>query len=266
MSGADRGADRAVDRGADRMTHGIRGLCLIAALTAGPALAQSGFGGSFDNGTSQTAPQDQGAQHRPQGGFGGSFDNDAVAQPVAPVRETPPPIDDSNFDTNFTPQPPQPEVSVDQQILAFETRDFGIAPINQLKPRPLHGPTPTSIPGAGIVSTKKLAEVISAGHPFVLIDVHGGNYSLRGAFIATRLAEPGSFRDRTQQQATKWLDQISDQAKQTPMVIYCADPQCWKSYNATLRAVAAGYTNVYWYRGGIQAWRMAGLKIVPSGL
>jgi hypothetical protein len=31
------------------------------------------------------------------------------------------------------------------------------------------------------------------------------------------------------------------------------------SYNAALRAINAGYTNVLWYRGGIEAWKMAGL-------
>src|SRR5262249_14167344 len=36
-------------------------------------------------------------------------------------------------------------------------------------------------------------------------------------------------------------------------------PECWMSYNGALRAIHAGYTNVLWYRGGIEAWKMAGL-------
>ena len=33
------------------------------------------------------------------------------------------------------------------------------------------------------------------------------------------------------------------------------------SYNASLRAIALGYTNVLWYRGGIEAWKQAGLPV-----
>ena len=36
------------------------------------------------------------------------------------------------------------------------------------------------------------------------------------------------------------------------------------SYNAALRAINAGYTNVKWYRGGIEAWKAAGLPTQPA--
>lgn len=29
------------------------------------------------------------------------------------------------------------------------------------------------------------------------------------------------------------------------------------SYNAALRAINMGFTQVYWYRGGVEAWRQA---------
>ena len=37
------------------------------------------------------------------------------------------------------------------------------------------------------------------------------------------------------------------------------------SYNASLRAINLGYTNVLWYRGGIEAWKQAGLPVQSSG-
>jgi PQQ-dependent catabolism-associated CXXCW motif protein len=46
-----------------------------------------------------------------------------------------------------------------------------------------------------------------------------------------------------------------------PLVFFCVNSQCWLSYNASLRAAALGYTNVYWYRGGIESWRAAGLPL-----
>ena len=34
--------------------------------------------------------------------------------------------------------------------------------------------------------------------------------------------------------------------------------------NAALRAIRLGYQNVHWYRGGIEAWKEAGLSLAPS--
>jgi len=44
--------------------------------------------------------------------------------------------------------------------------------------------------------------------------------------------------------------------KSRPMVFFCVDSECWLSYNAALRAIKLGYTNVMWYRGGIASWRI----------
>lgn len=255
--------------GVDRMVRAALVAGLVGGLACGSAQAQSGFGGSFDAAPVATPPaaQQPGASSG-QGGFGGSFDTGAPVQPSAPPPQpqpVAPPAGDSQFGGNFDGNTAQPDVSIDQQILAFETRDFGIPPQDYLKSNPMHGPTPTHIPGAGIVSTKKLAEVVATGNPFVLIDVLGADYSLPDAYMATDLASPGGFGDRIQQKALQWLHQITDGDPETPIVIYCSDPQCWLSYNAVLRSVAAGYTHVYWYRGGLQAWQMAGQRIVPSG-
>jgi len=264
--------------GADRKDCVALATVLFGVLASGASMAQSAFGGSFDSAPAATPPAAQqpgpSSGHGGLGsGFGGSFDSAAPVQPPVQSPSSPPtvqpvvpPTSDSEFGGNFDGTPPPADLSIDRQILAFETRGFGIPPQRQLKSNPMHGPTPTRIPGAGLVSTKKLAEVIAAGQPFVLIDVLGGDYSLPDAFIATDLAASGRFDDRIQQKAARWLHQISGGDGETPIVIYCSDPQCWLSYNAVLRAVAAGYTHVYWYRGGIQAWQMAGLPIVPSGL
>ena len=61
------------------------------------------------------------------------------------------------------------------------------------------------------------------------------------------------------------LQQATRGNKQTPLVLYCLSNHCWMSYNAALRAIQLGYTNVLWYRGGIEAWQAAGLQTVQSG-
>ena len=52
--------------------------------------------------------------------------------------------------------------------------------------------------------------------------------------------------------------------KDAPVVVFCLSSQCWLSYNTALRLVAAGFTNVQWYRGGVEAWQGAGLPLVQS--
>lgn len=48
-----------------------------------------------------------------------------------------------------------------------------------------------------------------------------------------------------------------------PMVFYCRS-DCWLGWNAVKRAHHLGYTNLYWYRDGIDAWQQAGLPLIPA--
>lgn len=253
--------------GVDRMTRLgplVYAITMLVLAQAVPSSGQTSFGGSFDGGGATTPPpQTQTAQPAQPGGFGGSFDSPAPGEPDDQTNAAPAPVDHGFPDGDATGA--QPDVSIAEQILAFETRDFGVPQSSTLKSGRMHGPTPTAVPGAGVVSTAKLAKVIAAGDAFVLIDVLDGDYSLPDAYIAPKLAEPGHFGDRLQSQAADWLAQITNGDPETAIVIYCSDPHCWLSYNAALRAVAAGYTHVYWYRGGMRAWQMAGLRVFPSG-
>lgn len=45
-----------------------------------------------------------------------------------------------------------------------------------------------------------------------------------------------------------------------PIVIYCLR-DCWMSWNAARRAVAAGYSAVHWYPEGTDGWAEAGLPL-----
>jgi len=44
-------------------------------------------------------------------------------------------------------------------------------------------------------------------------------------------------------------------ARTDPVVFYCNGPRCRRSDNAVAIAASCGYTNIYWFRGGIEAWR-----------
>lgn len=189
----------------------------------------------------------------PEPGGGGIVDGTPVPEQTSPGDQPPSP--------NATPPGPR----VDPQITAVETRDFGVPPQSSLRQGQFHGPTPVAIPGAYLVTTESLVDAMTGGMQMVLIDVLGADYSIPGAYSAQGLAAPGTYQDRTQQQAAAWLRQITGGTRDLPIVLFCSDPMCWLSYNAALRTVNAGYTNVYWYRGGLQAWQMAGLPLHPAG-
>ena len=48
-----------------------------------------------------------------------------------------------------------------------------------------------------------------------------------------------------------------------PLVFYCL-ANCWMSWNAAKRAIAYGYTQVYWYRDGSDGWAAARLPTSPG--
>ncbi len=51
--------------------------------------------------------------------------------------------------------------------------------------------------------------------------------------------------------------------KGEPLIFLCNGAECWKSYKASKWARNAGYTNVYWLRGGMPEWVALGLPTEP---
>lgn len=142
----------------------------------------------------------------------------------------------------------------------MENQDFGVQPISRLHDGAPHGPTPTSIPGGKVISTQELAMNMTRNpQGMAVFDILGGAETLPTATFATPAAEPGAFNDQVQQNFAQYLQKVTAGNKAKPVVMYCLNPHCWMSYNAALRAINMGYTNVLWYRGGIEAWKAAGL-------
>ena len=147
-----------------------------------------------------------------------------------------------------------------------ERQDLGVPATRRLHEGPMHGPTPSTLPGGQVVTTPGLVALMQGRQaPFLVFDVLGGAESLPNALPAPWLSQPGTFDDAVQQQAAQLFTQQTQGRKDVALVFYCLSRECWLSYNAALRAVAAGYGNVLWYRGGIEAWKAAGLPTQPAG-
>lgn len=186
-----------------------------------------------------------------------SFGGGQPAPPPRPTQQQP------------QPQPPTRDVNQGQaanpeldRLMALERQDFGVAPTAALHDGPMHAPTPSSIPGGQVITTKGLLPLL--GNPQfkpVLLDILGGPEMIPGAMNAVPASQPGSFNDQTQQEFGRFLQQVTQGNQDTPIVLYCLSNHCWMSYNASLRAINLGYRNVLWYRGGIEAWKAAGQQV-----
>ncbi len=156
-----------------------------------------------------------------------------------------------------------PEMAMPASMAGAEAQDFGVAPTQQLRPsQQLHGPTPTSIPGGRVIGTRQLSGMLQqAPGNVLLLHAYGGPEHLPGAQAVAPAAQGGSFDDQVQREFGQYLRQASGGDTSRALVVYCAGPQCWGSYNAALRAIHMGFRNVYWYRGGLEAWGQAGLPL-----
>jgi len=149
------------------------------------------------------------------------------------------------------------------QGFAEEERDWGVPPQSALRLAPYSAPTPLAIPGARTVRTDELRRLLAEDGKPLLIDVAAGegHLTLAGAQWWPGIGHGANFADAVQVEFAAHLDRATRREKAAPLAFFCVSPHCWLSYNASLRAVALGYTRVLWFRGGVEAWRSAGLPL-----
>lgn len=216
-------------------------LIFLAGLGAMPVIAQDSFGGA------PRPAQEPPGQQQPR--------------PVPPSQPAQYPAPAS-----YPSQGAAPANDAMARLVQFERQDMGVAPTAQLRSGGLHGPTPNQLPGGRLVTTPELVQLLQDGNSGVLVfDVLGGPQTLPNAIPVVPASQGGSFDDAVQRDFGNYLQQVTQGRKDRPMVFYCQSVQCWMSYNAALRATRLGYTNVLWYRGGIEAWQQAGGPLAGSG-
>ena len=135
-------------------------------------------------------------------------------------------------------------------------------------------PTPDHLPGATIVDTQALQALLTQQPRPVLIDVYRRQW-LHGQFIEDQphanlpgshwLANTGDgeLTPEWQSYFARHLYTYSGGNLAQPLVFYCRS-DCWLSWNAVKRAKALGYSAVYWYRDGLDAWEAAKLPVAAA--
>ncbi|RZI43918.1 hypothetical protein EGT07_00340 [Herbaspirillum sp. HC18] len=133
-----------------------------------------------------------------------------------------------------------------------------------------HAPTPLTLNGIKTITTVELAKMLKEGR-ITLIDARGWGdtplLTLPNAYLidwgGMEDGERGG-REATLRQNLARIMQLIQSDKTQPVGVFCASAECWVSVNAALRLQALGYTNISWYRGGMEALMAAKLPTVVA--
>ena len=142
---------------------------------------------------------------------------------------------------------------------AEEDADFGVAPDNKLH-ADLAGLTPTTAPGATTIRTAELDRLLAERKPIVIDPLLlSWGRSIPGAVGLNRAGWGGSTSDATQDRLRRKMEELTKGDLLKPIVAVGWNSERFDGRNLALRLVALGYTQVYWYRGGREAWEVANL-------
>jgi TolB-like protein/class 3 adenylate cyclase len=140
---------------------------------------------------------------------------------------------------------------------AEEDADTGV-PSDSILHTNYAAPTPTTAPGARTIRTPDIAGLNEQRRPLIVDTVPWGR-SIPGAISLPGVGIGGNTSDEYQGRLAKKVRQLTGDDRTVPIVTVGFNSERYQGRNLALRLVALGYTNVYWYRGGREAWEVAGL-------
>jgi len=142
---------------------------------------------------------------------------------------------------------------------ADEDADFGVAPDRSLHDD-LAGYTPgTAAPHVTTIRTPDLIPFLAAAHPIVIDTVtNSWGQSIPGAVGLKFAGLGGSLADAAQKRLQVKLRTLTAGDPGRPIVAVGWNSEHFDGLNLALRLTALGYTRVYWYRGGREAWELNG--------
>jgi adenylate cyclase len=142
---------------------------------------------------------------------------------------------------------------------AEEDADFGVIS-DDMPRRDLAGPTPTTMSGARTIRTGDLVPFLAEKKQIVVdTGLYSWGRSIPGAVGLKNAGLGGSYTDTAQNHLRRKMRELSKDDLTIPIIAVGWNSERFDGYNLALRLVALGYTNVYWYRGGREAWEIASL-------
>ncbi len=142
---------------------------------------------------------------------------------------------------------------------ADEDADFGVPADSDLR-QDYAGWTPTLVPSARTIRTAELKEFLDERKPIVIDPLlYFWGRSIPGAIGLENAGHGGNTSDAVQDRLRKKMQLLTKGDLALPIVAVGWNSERFDGYNLALRLIALGYTNVTWYRGGREAWEVAGL-------
>ncbi|MFZ6757059.1 rhodanese-like domain-containing protein [Undibacterium sp. Ji50W] len=186
-------------------------------------------------------------------------------------------LDDDAFQDKYAQFLSQSEIAIRNLKIQdgyqnFENGDWLLPPVKRLRPgsEGFHYATPTSIEGIRNISTPELVEKLGKKQ-ISLIDALGIDNTGMTLPFAISLDGAANLVDDPQASFNTNLDEDlravmkkNFPEKEAAIAVFCISEECWVSINTLLRMKDIGYSNLYWYRGGIAAWQAAKLPTVKA--
>lgn len=145
---------------------------------------------------------------------------------------------------------------------AEEDADFGVAPSDLLREDPV-GYTPQSAPGVNTIRTMALPALLAERQPIIIdTTLFSWGQSIPGAIGLKDAGVGGNLSDSAQARLHRKMLMLTGGDLAKPIVAVGWNSERFDGRNLALRLAALGFTNVHWYRGGREAWEVAGLPEV----
>ena len=145
---------------------------------------------------------------------------------------------------------------------ADEDADFNV-PSDKVLHTHYKAHTPTTVPGARTIGAHDLAIMLEERKPLIIDASIPWGESVPGAIGLLGVGVGGSVTDEYQGRLGSKMQELTHGDQNLPVVVMGWNAERYQGRNVALRLVALGYTNVYWYRGGREAWEVAGLPETP---
>ena len=150
------------------------------------------------------------------------------------------------------------------KFYANEEYGGGMTHANGLRTKNIIDITPQKLDGIKTWGTQDLARALKSAQAPVLVDVAWGlSDAIPGAvsLVYGGIMFEDATTDAAHESRMKGLLKLLSPDLSQPIVFYCNSRNSWLSVNAALRAQKLGYTNVNWYRGGMESWKAANLPV-----
>ena len=124
--------------------------------------------------------------------------------------------------------------------------------------------TPTALPGAKMITSGDVQKLIAQGA--ILVDTRTEK-EFKAKRIPSAIFVPyheKSLKDVVFDVALDDFAGLDRLDKSKPTIFACNGAECWKSYKASKFALSKGFTDVYWFRGGLPEWEAAGLNVAKD--